>query len=349
MKGFQICGPESVTLRDDLPMPKLHMNEVLVKVKYSGFCGSDAELWRVGYAHEYQGDKPYILGHELVGEVVDSVDDGKVLYKKGDMVTGRPFFSCGVCRNCREGLESSCENNQFLPLVDEGNGSFAEYVKLPAKATFPFAKEIEPEVAVLAEPLAVAMYDVHQSGIKPKQSAFISGGGPIGVLIGLYLRHLGANVTFGEINDVRIRFLQDMGFTVINPSQEDGYEQALQANGGKKYDVVFEICAAQSSYEFCLKVCRSGGDYMLVAVTTAMRSFPIRDIVVKQITMHGVNTYETNDFYQAVELINSGALNEDLKKLVTKIYPLSEAKEAFMHSMSKDGTQMRILCDCEQC
>lgn len=348
MKGFQICGPGSVKLRDDLPMPKLHMNEVLVKVKYSGFCGSDAELWRVGYAHEYQGDRPYILGHEFVGEVVDSLDDGNVLYRKGDMVTGRPFFSCGICRNCMDGHESSCSHNQFLPLVEDGNGSFAEYVKLPAHATFPFHKGINPEVAALAEPLAVAMYDVHQSGIRPYQTAFVSGGGPIGVLIGLYLRYLGARVVFGEINETRIDFLRSFGFAVMNPSLEGSYKEALALNGGQQFDVVFEICAAQSSYDFCAKVCRPCGDYMLVAVTTAKREFPIRDIVVKQITMHGVNTYETKDFYQAVELINKGDLNADLARLVTKIYPLSQAEEAFMHSMAKSGEQMRILCDCEQ-
>lgn len=346
MRGFQIRGREDAVLRDDLPLPALRTNEVLVKVKYSAFCGSDAELWRVGYGHEYQGDKPYILGHEVVGEVVESNDDGKVLYKKGDLVTGRPFFSCGICRNCREGRESICGNNEFLPLAEGGNGSFAEYVKLPAKATFPFDKDIPPEIAVLAEPLAVAMFDVHKSGIKAHQPAFVSGGGAIGALIGLYLRHIGARVTFSEVNENRIAFLRDLGFTVVNPVREDAVAEALRHNGGERYDVVFEVCAVQSSYDLCNRVCRSGGNFMMVGVTTAERTFPSRDIIVRQITMHGVNTYETDDFYQAVQLINKGFLNKDLARFITKIYPLTEAYDAYMHSMAPDGKQMRILCDC---
>lgn len=347
MKGFQIRSKGNTAVRDDLPLPKLHMNEVLVKVKYSAFCGSDAGLWRVGYAHEYQGNKPYILGHELVGEVVDSVDDGQVLYKKGDLVTGRPFFSCGVCRNCREGQESICENNQFLPLVQDGNGSFAEYVKLPAKSTFPFDKNVKPEIAVLTEPLAVAMYDVHKSRIRPHQSAFVSGGGAIGALIGLYLRYLGVRVVLSEVNENRIAFLKELGLNVINPTREDGVAAALALNYGKQYDVVFEVCAVQASYDLCVQVCRSGGSMMLVGVTTAELSLPIRQLVVRQITLHGVNTYETDDFYQAVQVINSGILDQYLEKFVTKIYPLNKAQEAFMHSMEPAGAQMRILCDCE--
>lgn len=347
MIGFEIRGKEDVGLRYDVPMPKLHMNETLIKIKYCGICGSDTHQYHTGINLQ-SGGKPYILGHELVGQVVESNDDGNVLYKVGDWVTGRPFFSCGICDNCRNGRESICESVKLMTLAKDGNGAYAEYAKLPSKVVFPLREGIDLQVAALTEPLAVAMYDVRMSELKPGQTVLISGGGVIGAMIGVYCRQLGAgNIVFSEPNPNRVAFLQKQGFKVWSPAQVDVLEAARADNGGRLFDVTFEVCGVQASYDLCLKATRRGGMFMFVGVTTSMRELYVRHVLVSQMTIRGVNMYETKDYYAAVQLINSGVLDSRLKPFITHVFPLEQAYEAYMQAMDKEGKHVKVLLDCE--
>ena len=347
MIGFEIRGKGDVRLRYDVPMPKLHMNEVLIKIKYCGICGSDTHQYRTGIQLQ-SGGKPYIIGHELVGQVVEINCDSEVLYKVGDWVTGRPYFNCGVCDNCREGHESICEGGiKLMTLADEGNGAYAEYCKLPAKVVFPLKEGIDLQVAALTEPLAVAVYDVRRSGLKPGQSALISGGGVIGAMIAVYCRYLGVKVVISEPNENRIAFLEKLGFQVFNPMKEDVAAKASAWNGGRLFDATFECCGAQASYDLCLKTTRRGGTFLFVGVTTDMRELYVRHVLVYQITIIGVNMYETRDYYRATQLINEGVLYDDLKPFVTHVYPLEKAYDAYMKAMDPEGKQVKVLLDCE--
>lgn len=347
MIGFEIRGKEDVGLRYDVPMPKLHMNEVLIKIKYSGICGSDTHQYHTGIQLQ-SGGKPYIIGHELVGQVVEINCDSEVPYKVGDWVVGRPYFSCGVCDNCRTGHESICEGGiKLMTLADEGNGAYAEYCKLPAKVVFPLREGVDLKIAALTEPLAVAVYDVRRSGLQPGQSVFVSGGGPMGAMIACYCRYLGGKVVVSEPNENRIAFLESLGLTVVNPAKEDVIEAAKKLNGGKLFDVAFECCALQVSYDTCLKAVRRGGTFVFVGVTTHNREFYVRHILVYQMTLIGANMYETQDFYRATEIINSGDLDEYLSKFVTDVYPLEDAFNALMKAMDPEGKQVKVLLDCE--
>ncbi len=348
MIGFEIRGKENVGLRYDLPMPKLHMNEVLIKIKYCGICGSDTHQYHTGIQLQ-SGGKPYVLGHEIVGEVVEINCDSKLPYKVGDWVVGRPFFNCGVCDNCRNGRESICEGGiKLMTLADEGNGGYAEYAKLPAKVCFPINDDVDRTIAALTEPLAVAVYDVRESGMQPGDTVLCSGGGVIGGIIACYCRYLGAkNVVVTATNANRRKWLESLGFKTVNPRDPDCEDQLKALNGGKLYDVTFECCGAQDSYKLCTNMTRRGGTFMFVGVTTEMREIYVRHILVYQMTVKGVNMYETKDFYKAYQIVNNHEMDEDLSKFVTDIFPLEQAYDGYMKAMSKDGSQVKVLLDCE--
>jgi 2-desacetyl-2-hydroxyethyl bacteriochlorophyllide A dehydrogenase len=347
MIGFEIRGKGDAGLRDNVPMPKLHMNEVLIKIKYCGICGSDTHQYHTGIQLQ-SGGKPYILGHELVGQVEEINCDSALPYNVGDWVTGRPYFSCGICDNCRNGRESICEGGiKLMTLADEGNGAYAEYCKLPAKVVFPLKKGIDLKTAALTEPLAVAVYDVRMSGLQPGQSVLISGGGVIGGMIAVYCRHLGAKVCLSEPNPNRTNFLKKLGFQVFDPIKEDVAAAAKTWNDGKLFDVTFECCGAQKSYDLCLNATRRGGTFMFVGVTTEPREFYVRHVLVYQLTVMGVNMYETKDYYKAVRIINSGELDAVLPAFITHVYPLEQAYEAYMKAMDPEGSQVKVLLDCE--
>lgn len=358
MYGFEIRGKESVALRDDVPMPKLHMNEVLIKIKYCGICGSDTHQYRTGIQLQ-SGGKPYIIGHELVGQVVEINCDSAVPYKVGDWVTGRPYFSCGICDNCRAGRESICEGGiKLMTLADEGNGAYAEYCKLPAKVVFPIKEGVDLKIAALTEPLAVAVYDVRESGFQTGDSVFVSGGGIIGGMIAVYCRYMGArNIIVSEPNPNRRAWLDSLGIKSINPfdlEKADGRlvqasvsDELRKLNDGKLFDVTFECCGFQDSYDLTLYATRRGGTFMFVGVTTAMRELYVRHVLVYQMTIKGVNMYETKDYYKAVQIVNSGDLNEDLGKFITHTYSLLDAYDAYMKAMDPEGKQCKVMLDCE--
>jgi threonine dehydrogenase-like Zn-dependent dehydrogenase len=347
MKGLVIRGAGDVVLMDDLPMPKLGINETLIKVKYAGICGSDIHPYRTGTKLQ-SGGKPYVLGHEFVGTVVDSVDDGKTLFKAGDFVTARPFFSCGICHACMSGRQSICHNFKVMTVIEGGNGTYAEYVKVPSKGIYPFQPGIDPKIAAMAEPLAVAVFDVRMSGLKGGQSVLISGGGTIGAAIGIFSRYCGASsIIFSEVNENRIKFLNQLGFAAFNPLRDNVLEKARAFNDGQLFDVVFEVSGAQESYDLCFGAVTRGGTFLPVGVTSTPRSVDMRRITVDQIKIQGVNCYEDIDFFNSVKLINHGVFDQYLEKFITDIFPLDAAKEAYLHAMSPDGSQVKVLIDCE--
>ena len=218
MKGLLIKDIGCVELRDDLPLPELEDGEALVRVKYAGICGSDLRLWYTGI--EKYGGEPYILGHEFVGTVVKSKDNGNASYKIGDLVTALTYRYCNECEPCQNGRTSICMHKKNCGFGL--NGTYGEYVRVKCKNIYKFRDGIDPKVAALTEPYAVAVFDLAKSGFRAGQTVFISGGGPIGTLIAIHARYAGAsNIVISEINENRISFIRSLGFRTVNPMKDD--------------------------------------------------------------------------------------------------------------------------------
>ena len=344
MKGLFINGFEDIELKDNVPVPEISEGEALIRVKYVGICGSDLHHYR-NHNAPISG-VPTILGHEFVGTVVESkVKNAR--YRIGDFVTAIPYFSCNACDNCMNGRKSLCEKQVFMGV--HTNGAYAEYVKVDGNHVFPFKKGVDPKIAALAEPLAVAVYDVKRSGVTPGSSVFISGGGPIGILIGIMAEFSGAtNIVFSEINENRIEFIRGMGYNAFNPFQCDVVQEACSCNGKQKFDVVFEVSGAQSSYDAAFGVVKKGGKFMPVALTGTPRSISMFDVTRSQIEIIGVNLYEEIDFKRAVEIIGNGCCNEKLARLVTNVFPMDRAKEAYLYAGDPKGSHVKVLIENDQ-
>jgi threonine dehydrogenase-like Zn-dependent dehydrogenase len=346
MKGFMIYGAGKAELRGDILMPVLGPNETLIKVKYAGICGSDIHPWRTGIKFQ-NNDVPYVLGHEFIGTVIESNNDGNVLFKNGDLVTGSPIYWCGICPACQQGRHSICHNMKVMAVVEGGNGTYAEYVKLPSKNLIPFKPGIDKIIAAVTEPLAVGLYDVRMSGLRAGQVALISGGGTIGAMIGICARRAGARVLYSEINENRIAFLRKLGFEAINPRGGNALESIKMWNDQKLFDVVFEVTGAQESYDLCLDACVQGGTFMVIGVVTTPRSLFMRRVLAAQIRVQGANCYEDCDFAEAVKIVNSGSMDKELRSFVTDIFPIDQAFEAYMRAMDPIGNQVKVLIDCD--
>ena len=345
-KAAVINEPNADFSFEELELSEPKFGQILVKVVASGVCHTD-EMGKRYEPHCQAIALPVVLGHEGAG-IVEKVGPGVKSVVPGDHVV-MTFPACGVCDNCRNGRESICEGGiKLMTLADEGNGGYAEYAKLPAKVCFPINDDVDRTIAALTEPLAVAVYDVRESGLQPGDTVLCSGGGVIGGIIACYCRYLGAkNVVVSATNANRRKWLESLGFKTVNPRDPDAEDQLKALNGGKLYDVTFECCGAQDSYKLCTNMTRRGGTFMFVGVTTEMRELYVRHILVYQLTVKGVNMYETKDFYKAYQIVNNHEMDEDLSKFVTDIFPLEQAYDGYMKAMSKDGSQVKILLDCE--
>ncbi len=323
---------------EEAPVPEIQEGEALIKVKYNGICGSDLHVM----AGEHKtAALPVIMGHEFVGELADFKSKEAVDLKVGDHVAAQPYNSCRTCEACITGLENVCSKLSIIGVHE--NGGFAEYVKVPLRKVFRLPEEMDLKLAALIEPLAVAVHDVRQSNFLVGQSAFVIGGGPIGILIALVARLSGASkVVISEINEYRSNFARELGFQVINPAEEDAAAAALLMTQGKGFDAVYEVSGTAPGAALMTKVCKTGGKVVIVGVPTQPVLVDTIDVFSRQLNIIGVRIHSQLNFGAAIGIIESGVIDEALEKFITKVYKLDDVKEAMDYSYN-DKEHFKVL------
>jgi len=314
---------------EDLPVPKPGPEEALVKVKYAGICGTDIHVF---LGHHSTARYPVILGHEFVGELMEINTAKETDVEIGDDVLVQPYKSCGVCDSCIQGRDNVCSKLCILGVHD--HGCFAEYVKVPARKVYKLPSNIDLRLATLVEPLAVAIHDVRKSSLQVGQTAFIIGGGPIGALIAIVARLNGASdIVISEVNEYRIKFARDLGFTVINPRETDVMQEVMKKTGGKGFDVVYEVSGTKQGAELMTKAVKIGGTIMIVGVPTDKYPVDVGNILAKEIEIKGVRIHSQINFATAVNIIKTEVLNDQLVKFIDSEFTLDEIKEAMKFSI----------------
>lgn len=324
MRAVVFEGPNDLKLKDAV-MPALADGEALIKVLYSGICGSDIHLLQ---GHHPTATFPRIPGHEFVGRLVEIQGHGAEQFHIGELVVAQEIEACGHCDACAKGQDNVCEELKVIGV--HVNGSFAEYVKVPIGKMYAYPEGMDLELAALTEPLAVAVHDVRRSGLRVGETAFILGGGPIGLLIAMVARKAGARmVAIAEVNDYRRNFAKEMGFTVLNPADGDYAEQLKGLTDGHGFDVSFEVAGFPDALNICIEHTKASGTVMVVAMTSAPYPINTGPIFFKELDVKGVRIHSQYSFAGAIDIIKSGAMNDELKKLVSKVFPMDEADKAF--------------------
>ena len=342
MKGFLVSGPGEGTVTD-APIPIPEIGQCLIKVEYAGICGGDPDIFK----HNNYGatpEHPRIYGHEYYGEVVEINNpmNKPCRVKVGDKVVGPQDAPCGVCDQCIAGRPSICSGmhgERRRP-----GGAFAEYLERDLDRVFPLAVGVDPIVATVCEPLAVAVFDVRYTGVGLGDNVLIIGAGAVGILIGLVARHNGAaNVIFAELSDNRIALLNDMGFQTCHSIRDDVSMFAREQTAGRGIDYVFETSGSQPGWDLSIEAAKYGGKVIPVGLPYVERRVDFGKIYDKELDVMSVNMHQTGDFSEAVHLINRGVLNAEIKKIVTSLWPLEKTREALEASLDKEGNDIKIL------
>lgn len=325
----------------ELPKPVLQAGEALIKVQYCGICGTDIHILKGGHA---TARYPLVAGHEFVGELVE-LNGVSHNCKVGDRVVAQPFFSCQICEACAQGSDNVCKDLCFIGAHTDGG--FAQYVKVPIYKMYP-VNEIDPKLAALTEPLAVAVHDVRRSGLKVSQTVLIIGGGPIGLLIALVARLAGARkIVVAEISEFRRKAAQEMGFVALDPLAETYHEDLLDHTDGLGFDVVFEVSGSAAGALAMSEYAKSRASVVVVGMATKPHPVNLAQVFMKELDMKGVRIHSQYNFVGAINLLKSGVLNAELEKLVSYIYPLEKIGEAFDLIMTGDQF-FKVLIACNE-
>ena len=304
---------------DNYKKPEPKPNEALIKVKMAGICNTDFEITK-GYMG-YNG----ILGHEFVGIVEDVNSTDKNLI--GKRVVGEINCGCGECEYCAKGLERHCFNRQTLGIWQK-DGCMAEYVTMPIKNLLVVPDNVTDEEAVMVEPLAAALEILEQLHIQPDMKVLVLGDGKLGLTIALALSGAGLNVTqVGKhTNKLEITSKQGVNTILLNDLEIK-----------KEWDVVVEATGSIDGFETALSLTRPRGVLVLKSTVASGKEFNFAPIVIDEITILGSRC---GQFAPALRLLEQKRI--DFKPLISDIYPIEKAIEAFERNKEKDSIKVLI-------
>lgn len=312
--------------------------EVRLDVGYVGICGTDMHIYH-GVMDQRVGP-PQIIGHEMSGIVAELGPDVSG-FEIGDRVVVRPLDYCGDCPACRAGCSHICHNLKFMGIDSPGAMQSSWTVK--ARTLHKLPENVSLKLGALIEPLSVAVHDIERSRLKAGEKAVILGGGPIGQLIALVAKSMGAEVLVSEISPVRREFAARIGVDSVDPQSEDLEKRVREWTGGKGADVVYEVSGVKPAVEAMTQVAAVRGRICMVAIHAKAPEVNLFQFFWKELEMVGARVYEASDFERAIALVADGKL--DLEPFITSVDPLPEIGAAFA-GMDGNPAGMKALLAC---
>lgn len=306
-----------IKLVNDYAKPILKKGEALVKVTLAGICNTDYEISK-GYMG-YKG----ILGHEFVGVVEEVNHENKNLL--GKRVVGEINCGCNNCGMCFQGLERHCPNRQTLGIWQK-DGCMAEYVAMPLETLIPVADNVTDEQAVFVEPLAAGLEILEQLHIQPIQKVVILGDGKLGLTTALALNSSNIDVLLVGKHQNKLDIAKAQG---VNTKLLEDLTIA------KEWDFVVEATGSISGFEMALNLTKPRGTLVLKSTVAASKEFNLAPIVIDEIRVQGSRC---GRFAPALRLLEKGKI--DFKPLITEIYPVDKAIEAFEKNKQKDSLKV---------
>lgn len=346
MLGAVLYGAEDLRLEQHA-VPQPGAGQVLIRVHQAGVCGSDLHYFTHGYCANFVPTRPFILGHELVGEVAGLGEDveGVAL---GARVVVNPARACGVCDYCKTGRGNLCQRTVMLGSASTRpptDGAFAEYVAVRADQCHAFPAELDDGLGALMEPFAVALHALKRPGTISGKSVLVMGGGPIGLLVAMAARAYGATpLALSDIVSGRRRKALSLGADVaLDPAAASLRGQVEELTRGG-FEVVFEASGAPAALRSAFDLVRPGGTIVQIGTLgTEDIPLPANQVMVREIQFMGSFRYG-NVFEEAIHLVASGRVN--LQPLISQVLPLSKVREAMALAQAKDDVlkvQIRTL------
>jgi (R,R)-butanediol dehydrogenase/meso-butanediol dehydrogenase/diacetyl reductase len=312
--------------------------EVQLEVAYVGICGTDLHIL-AGHMDERVANHG-VIGHEMSGRVA-ATGEGVTDWSTGDPVTVMPLRWCGQCPTCRAGHAHICDRLDFVGI--DSTGAMQQLWNVPQELLVPLPLDLPLRAAALVEPVAVAHHDVIRASLSAGESTLVVGGGPIGVLIAVVARALGAEVLLAEPDPYRRSVVAELGFDVLDPRAPDLSTRLETWSEGAGAAVTFEVSGTQAGLDLAAAALGARGRLVAVGIHAEPRLVDMKRVFWKELQLLGARVYERTDFTAAVELLVQGAI--PVEALVSRTDSLADAALAF-ESLAQGGRVMKVLVDC---
>lgn len=334
MKAIQI--PEAGKLQVvELDKPELAAGEVLLKINYVGFCGSDLNTFR---GLNPMVKLPVIPGHEI-GATIAAVGDGVPSnLKVGMVVTVNPYTNCGGCASCRAGQPNACEHNETLGV--QRNGAMREYLALPWQKVIP-AEGIKPRDCAMIEPMSVGFHAVNRAQVTEKDFVCVFGCGMIGMgaIVAASLR--GATVIAVDIDDEKLNIAKSVGAAYgINSKAENLHETLLKYTEGFGPSVCIEAVGNPFTYRSAVEEVSFAGRIVYIGYAKEDISFTTKLFVQKELTIRGSRNAMPEDFEAVIGRIQGGF---NVEPFISKVVEPENALDAMQEWNGNPGKIFRIL------
>ena len=337
MKAAYLEAPYKMGIRE-IEQPAVAEDEVLIKVKCTGICGSDLHAFRGVHAFR---KPPVILGHELSGEIV-KVGSRAEGFALGDRVTVMPQIGCGQCRYCKMDKANICLASK-MPGVGGWLGSFVEYFNAPAKVVLKLPDNVSYDQGALAEPLAVAVHALKRIAPYNRDRLVILGSGTIGLMMISIAKLLGfGKILATDALDFNLNMAQSFGADrTVNVTKENLSVAVRDTFGEDKADAVIVAASAPDILDQAIESIHPSGEIIYLAMITKPMTVNSYPIVFDEMTLKGSRNYTISDFAEAVNLLASGKV--DFQKFITQRYTLETAQAGMELLDKKTADSVKVM------
>ena len=341
MKAAFMQEKGRITL-DTIDVPEPAAQEVLIKLKAVGVCGSDVHLFSHGGIGDFQVTPPYMLGHEAAGEVV-ALGEGVDSFTVGDRIVMEPGIPCGRCEFCLSGRYNLCPEMKFwaAPPVQ---GVLCEYTTHKAAFCYKIKGAVDFDVASLAEPLSVGVYATQRAHVGPGKTVAIIGMGPIGQTALQAVLSFGAtSVMVSDIVENRLKLARQLHAQMgVNSTTDNLTARAREFTAEKGFDVVIETSGASRSLSDAVTIAKNGATIVLIGSLQKVEpDIPIIKAVFKELQILGSYRY-CNTYPVVMDILAS---NPNFKRLISHSFPLEKTQQAFEFARDHKDECMKVVID----
>ncbi len=326
---------------DDVPEPRVGINDVLIRVRRTGVCGTDVHIykWDAWAARTIRA--PLVIGHEFVGEIVEvgaNVSD----FFPGQIVSGEGHVVCGRCRNCLAGRRHLCADTKGVGV--DRPGAFAEYLVLPMSNVWVHPKGIDLDVAAIFDPFGNAVHTALSFPVLG-EDVLVTGAGPIGIMAAAVARYAGARfVVITDPNPYRRELARKMGVTLaIDPADKPLPQVQRDLGMQEGFDVGLEMSGNPAAFREMLANMAHGGKVAMLGIPDREMAIDWHTVIFSMLTIKGIygrEMYET--WYKMNVMIEAGL---DIRPVITHRLPHTEFRAGFDVMMS--GESGRVIFDWE--
>jgi threonine 3-dehydrogenase len=338
MKALVKRSAEPGIWMENVPMPTVSTNEVLIKVEKTAICGTDLHIYNWDDWSQRTIHPPLVIGHEFVGEIVE-LGLGVHNYSVGDRVSAEGHITCGMCRNCRAGRRHLCTDTKGIGV--NRDGAFAEYITVPASNLWLIPDKIPSEIAACFDPLGNATHCALSFTVVG-EDVLITGAGPIGIMAAGICRFIGArHVVVTDINDFRLELAGKMGAThLVNVARENLDEAMRAQNIHEGFDIGLEMSGNPEAFNDMLNHMYHGGRVALLGILPAKTLIDWDQVIFKGLHIKGIYGREMFETWYKMTQMVAGGL--DLTPVLTHRLAIDDYMVGF--EAMKSGECGKVVC-----